>query len=384
MDVPTLPLVRPSAFAPASGYAELRQQGPVVRVLTPEGEPAWAVVDAATVRQVLSDDRFVIAPPGSPPSGSLHDDGPTHARLRRLLSRAFTPRALAGLRPTVEQHAADLVEELERRGRGADFVTTVARPLPLAVAVDMLGIRVADHERFHTWADAVSGIAAGSTGETVERAWAEFSGFLAEVIAAKRARPGDDLLSLLVAVRDADDGRLDDQELVMSALALVAGGYLTVANALSIGVVAIARAGGFAALTEPNAATLAAEEVLRFQMGLSGEAFPRWAREDVQLAGVPIAAGDRVLVRLEAANQDPQRFPDPARFDPARSPNPHLGFGHGPHHCLGAPLARIELPAAIAAVARKLPGLVPARDPEELPWTGNGLDDGPAVLPVTW
>jgi cytochrome P450 len=91
-----------------------------------------------------------------------------------------------------------------------------------------------------------------------------------------------------------------------------------------------------------------------------------------------------VLVRLEAANQDPHRFPDPARFDPARSPNPHLGFGHGPHHCLGAPLARIELPAAIAAVARRLPGLVPACDPEELPWTGNPLDDGPAVLPVTW
>jgi cytochrome P450 len=284
----------------------------------------------------------------------------------------------------VEQHAADLVEELERRGRGADFVTTVARPLPLAVTVDMLGIRVADHERFHTWANAVSGIAAGATGETIERAWAEFSGFLAEVIAAKRARPGDDLLSVLVAVRDADDGRLDDQELVMSALALVAGGYLTVANALSIGVVAIARAGGFSALTEPDAAARAAEEVLRFQIGLSGEAFPRWAREGVQLAGVPIAAGDRVLVRLEAANQDPQRFPDPARFDPARSPNPHLGFGHGPHHCLGAPLARIELPAAIAAVARRLPGLVPARDPEELPWTGNPLDDGPAVLPVTW
>ena len=143
---------------------------------------------------------------------------------------------------------------------------------------------MADHERFHNWADAVSGIAAGSTGETVERAWAEFSGFLTEVIAAKRARPGDDLLSLVVAARDADDGRLDDEELVMSALALVAGGYLTVANALSIGVVAIAQAGGFSALTKPAAATLAAEEVLRFQIGLSGEAFPRWAREGVQLA----------------------------------------------------------------------------------------------------
>jgi cytochrome P450 len=145
MNVPTLPLARPSAFGPAPGYAALRQQGPVVRVLAADGARAWAVVDAATARRVLSDERFLITPPGSPPSGSLHSDGPQHARLRRLLSRAFTPRALAELRPRVERHAADLVAALERRGRGADFVTTVARPMPLAVTVDVLGIDVADH-----------------------------------------------------------------------------------------------------------------------------------------------------------------------------------------------------------------------------------------------
>jgi cytochrome P450 len=384
MNVPTLPLARPSAFGPAPGYAGLRRQGPVVRVLAADGVRAWAVVDAVTARRVLSDERFLITPPGSPPSGSLHSDGPQHARLRRLLSRAFTPRALAELRPRVERHAADLVAALERRGRGADFVTTVARPMPLAVTVDVLGIDVADHARFHGWADAVSGLTGGATGADVERGWMEFGEFLGGVIAAKRADPGDDLLSALVTVHDTGDGRLDDRELAHSALALVAGGYLTVANALSIGIVAISRAGGVAPLPEPARAARAAEEVLRWQLGIAGEAFPRWAGEDLVLEGVPIAAGEQVLVRLEAANHDPQRFTDPARFDPARSPNPHLGFGHGPHHCLGAALARIELQAVIAAVARRLPGLVPAGDPEELPWTGNPIDDGPAVLPVTW
>ncbi len=386
MDIrtPTLPFDRSSAFGPVPAYAQLRAVAPVVRVLTHDGSPAWVIVDAAAVRQILGDDRFLIAPPGSEDSGSLHSDGPHHARLRRLVSRAFSARALGRLRPWIEQHAADLVAELEHRGRGADFVATVARPLPLGVTVHMLGIRVADRDRFHIGTDAVSGLVGGATGPELERAWAEFAEFLAGVIVEKRADPGDDLLSDLVAIRDADDGRLDDRELLNTTLALVAGGYLTVANALSIGVVKIAQAGGFASLDEPGAAARAAEEVVRLQIGLAGEAFPRWAREDVRIGDASIAAGDQVLVRLEAANQDPARFADPERFDPGRSPNPHVGFGHGPHHCIGAPLARLELPAALAALARRLPGLVPACEPEDVPWTGNPLDDGPAELPVTW
>jgi cytochrome P450 len=104
----------------------------------------------------------------------------------------------------------------------------------------------------------------------------------------------------------------------------------------------------------------------------------------VQLADVAIAAGEQVLVRLEAANRDPARFADPERFDRDRAPNPHVGYGHGPHHCIGAALARVELAGAIAALARRLPGLALACDPEEVPWTGNPLADGPASLPVAW
>ncbi|OZM82876.1 cytochrome P450 [Pseudonocardia sp. MH-G8] len=384
VDTPTLLLDRPVAFGPTPAYAELRAVAPAMRVLTPAGEPAWAVVDAATARQVLSDERFLMTPPGSPDTGSLHSDGPSHARLRRLVARAFTPRAVEGLRPWVAQHAADLVEDLERRGPGSDFVATVARPLPLGVTEHMLGIRVADRRKFHHWTDAVSGLTAGATGSDAERAWEEFAGFLGGVIAEKRAEPGEDLLCHLIAVRDTDDGRLDDRELLTTVLALVAGGYLTVANALSIGIVKIVAAGGLAGLDEPGAAARAAEEVVRLQIGLSGEAFPRWAREEVQLAGVTIAAGEQVLVRLEAANHDPARFVDPERFDRDRDPNPHVGFGHGPHHCIGASLARIELAAALAALARRLSGLALACPPEEVPWTGNPLDDGPASLPVTW
>jgi cytochrome P450 len=381
---PALPFARPSAFETAPAYAELRKGGPVVRVLTAAGEPAWAVVDAETVQQVLSDGRFLITPPGSPDTSSLHSDGEQHARLRRLVARGFTARTVAGLRPRIEEIAEGLVAELERRGPGSDLVAILARPLPLAVTAEMLGIQVADPERFHFWADAVSGIAAGVDGPAAERAWAEFGGFLTELIAAKRAEPGDDVLSALVAVRDAEDGRLDDRELLTTAFAVVAGGYLTVANALSIGVVAFAMTGGLAALADHAVASTAVEEVLRHQIGLSGEAFPRWAGEDLQLAGQQIAKGEMVLARLEAANHDPARFADPERFDPARSPNRHLGFGHGPHHCLGAAVARLELVAAFAALGNRLPTLELACSPEDVPWTGNPLDDGPAALPVTW
>ncbi len=387
VETPTLPLDRPEPFGPAPAYRTLR--GSASRVITESGEPGWLVVDAESVRTVLSDPRFGITPPGTEAEGgSLMTDGEPHARLRRLVARAFTPRTLEGLRPWVDELAGRLVADLVASGPGADLVAVLARPLPLSVTTHMLGIRVDDREAFHVWADAVSGLTAAGLGREpgygAEQAWGELAGFLTGLIAEKRADPGDDVLSALVAVRDADDGRLDDGELVATSAAVVAGGYLTVANALSIGVVQLLQAGGLAGLADRDAAASAVEEVLRCQIGLGGEAFPRWARTDVELGGRRIAAGEMVLPRLEAANHDPDRFADPERFDRARTPNPHIGFGHGPHHCIGAALARIELVAAFSALARQVPGLALACRPEEIPWTGNPLDDGPAALPVTW
>ncbi|MDQ3762095.1 MAG: cytochrome P450 [Actinomycetota bacterium] len=154
---------------------------------------------------------------------------------------------------------------------------------------------------------------------------------------------------------------------------------------MTIGLVKLLEAGGLARLAgNAEAVGTAVEEMLRHQTGRSGEAMPRWTLTDVDLYGQHIPAGELVLARLEAANHDPTRFPDPDRFDPSRVPNPHLSFGHGPHHCLGAALARIELTAAVSALAERIPTLTLACCPEDIPWSGHPLDDGPAALPVTW
>lgn len=216
-------------------------------------------------------------------------------------------------------------------------------------------------------------------------AWAQLGGYVSDLIAAKRAEPGEDLLSALIGVRDHDDGQLSDTELVTMVSALLAAGYLTTANAISIGVLKLLLEGQLADLArEPAQLAAAVEEILRHQSGRTGEAMPRFAHEDVELHGQRIAAGAMVLARIEAANRDPNRFDDPDRFDPTRRPNPHLAFGHGPHHCLGAALARLELTAAVTALARLVPALALACPSEAIAWTGHLLDDGPAALPVTW
>ena len=392
-----LPAERPDAFHPPPAYASL---DPIVRARTAEGMPAWLVTDRELVLAILADQRFGIAPPGTAGIGSLFTDGESHTRLRRLLARTFTARAISALRPRIAKLAEGLVADLVAAGPGADVLAVLARPMSLAVIGDLLGIADADRQRFRTWADASLGVVTPDLlhpGEPVpgaQEAWGELAAFVGELIAAKRAREGEDLLSALIAVRDADDGRLGDEELLTTTIALLSAGYLTVANALTIGLVHLLPTGLLPTLTDESAAARAVEEVLRLQTGRSGEAMPRWAHADVDLAGQRITVGELVLVRLEAVNHDPAEFPDPERFgperfDPAREPNRpnrigHCSFGHGVHHCLGAPLARIELAEALRALAEQLPGLRLGCAPEEIVWAGNPLDDGPLAVPVTW
>ena len=165
---------------------------------------------------------------------------------------------------------------------------------------------------------------------------------------------------------------------------MLAGGQLTSANALSIGMVKLLTTGGIGDLADETVADTAAEEILRHQAGVSGEPYPRWALSDVDIAGQRIEKGDMVIVRLEAANRDPARFAEPDRFDRTRDPNRHLRFGYGPHRCVGAAVARTQLVAALTALATRLPDLALACAPEDVVWTGAPFDDGPAALPVTW
>ncbi|MEU0885780.1 cytochrome P450 [Lentzea sp. NPDC005914] len=381
----TLPYERPSPFYPPPAFAQLRTGGPVLRTTTAAGTEAWVVIGADAAQQVLSDKRFGIVRPGvEQDTESLLCDGDDHARLRRVISKGFSARTLESLRPRVESLAEQFVSDLKSAGPPADLVATLSRPLTLAVITELLGVPVDDRARFYEWAEAVSVVIADA--EQYAGTWGELVTFLGGLIAAKREDPGDDLLSVLVAVRDSDDGRLNDRELLLAAASLLSGGQLTTANSLSIGVIKLTQAGGIDAdLDVPRAV----EEILRHQAGISGEAFPRWALADVDLAGHQIAAGDMVIVRLEAANRDPARFTDPDRFDPRRfgpgsTPSPHLRFGYGPHRCIGAAVARMELVAAITALRNQLPGLAMTCAPDEVPWTDHPLDSGPATLHVTW
>ncbi|WP_433871574.1 cytochrome P450 [Saccharopolyspora sp. CA-218241] len=377
-----LPFQRPSPFAPPPEYAALRRDSPVVRTTTGAGTPAWLVLGAAEAQRVLADRRFAITREGvEVDTESLLCDGEPHARLRGALSRGLSPRTLDRLRPRVDGLAHGLVADLRAGGAPGDLVAGLSRPLTRAVIAEVLGVPADARSRFDAWAESVSVAIVDDLDGGVE-VWLELIDHLGGLIADKRADPGADLLSELVAIRD--DGRLNDRELVLAAAALLSGGYLTTINSLSIGLVKLLAHGGLGGLGDEAAAERAVEEVLRHQAGLSGEAIPRWARADVELAGLRIAAGDMVLVRLEAANRDPAVFDEPDRFDPTRRPRPHVRFGYGPHRCIGAAVARMELVAAVRALADQLPGLALSTPPEELPWTDHPIDTGPERVPATW
>jgi cytochrome P450 len=381
----TLPFDRPSPLDPPFAYAESRMDTPVLRTTTGSGEPTWLVIGAKEAQSVLSDRRFAITREGDPPDvESLLNDGENHARLRRVMAQGFSARTMNALQPKVDAIADRLVREMREGGPPADLMAKVAQPMVLEVITQMLGVPVEDRERFYKWAITVSVVIIDEQ-EGLEQGWRELLEFLAALVEAKRAEPQDDLLSALVAVRDSKDGRLNDAELLKSAAGLLTGGQLTTVNAITTSVMKLLEyTDGLGGLTDERKLELAVEELFRHQAGISGETFPRYARAEVELAGHTIARGDMVIVRLEGANRDPAVFDDPNRFDPTRTPNPHLRFGYGPHRCVGAAVARMTITAALRALATQLPSLALTVPMDEVPWTGLPLDNGPAELIVTW
>ncbi|GAA3689488.1 cytochrome P450 [Nonomuraea antimicrobica] len=389
-----LPFDRPDPLVPPPEYARLRETEPVAPVRTPDGRTAWLVTSYEAVAAVLSDRRFGLAPPGVPHEGNdtLFQDGEAHARLRRLVSKAFGPRAVDGLRARVERLAGEHVAALAKTGPPADLVAGLAAPMSITAISELLGVEIGDRERFHAIAGGTGGadFVFGAPEELAQaaQAWEELAAYAATLVEARRAALGDDLLSSLIAVRDADDGRLSDGELVAMAATIVSAGYLSARNAISTAALHLLAEDRLPDAADPGQLAATVEEVLRLQSGRTGEPFPRYAQADLDLAGARIAAGDLVLVRLEAAHRDPRHFDEPDALRPERhagsGAGPSLVFGHGMHYCLGAPLARLEVAAALGALARRLPGLR-LRDPvDQIVWARDGVDFGPAELHVTW
>ena len=368
---------------PYPAYDTLRAAAPVFR------EPRtglWLVLDHAGVKRVLSDPEAFSSRYG--PDWMIFADPPRHTKLRGLVSRAFTPRSVAALEPRIRALSGELLDRVVERGE-MDLVADFAAPLPMLVIAEMLGIPADDRPRFQAWADAILAMSytiggppdlARAAAERFAAVTAEMAGYLADLLAARRADPREDLLTRLAAA-EVDGERLTHGEILGFFQLLLLAGSETTTNLIDNAVLCfIDHPAQLARLrATPGLLPSAIEEVLRYRSPLQW--MYRIARRDIELYGVAVPADSMVLAVIGSANRDPAAFPDPDRFDVGREPNPHLAFGHGPHFCLGAPLARLE--AMIALVE-----LLGRADQIELatagPWEPRpGLHvHGPARLPV--
>jgi cytochrome P450 len=347
----------------------------------------------ADVRLVLGDARFGRAaavgrdePRTRPeaPGGILSMDPPDHTRLRRLVAKAFTARRVEQLRPRTQEIADDLVDHLVAGGAPADLVDRFALPLPVTVICELLGVPVDDRHLFQDWANTLLSTSS-KTAEQIGQAYGEFAGYLARLIAVRRTDLRDDLLSALITARDEHD-KLSEGELVEMCITLLTAGHETTASQIpNMVYVLLRRPAALDQLRDkPELIPAAVEELMRWIPLTDGATFARYAKEDTEVGGVLVRAGEPVLAVLVAANRDPSVFPEPDEIDFTRAELPHVGFGHGVHHCLGAPLARLELQVALSTLLRRLPGLRLAVPEDEVPWKPGRLVRAPLHLPVAW
>ncbi|MBW4719561.1 cytochrome P450 [Saccharothrix obliqua] len=300
----------------------------------------------------------------------LENEPPTHTRLRRLVAAAFGRGHVERLRPWIAELADRLVDELVAKVRsegGADLLSHVAAPLPVEVIAELLGVPDRDRPLLQPWSNAIVKMyeydLAPEKRAAAERASTEFVAYLRELVALRRAKPGADLVSDLVAVTDADGAKLTEDELVATAVLLLMAGHEATVNVIGNGVNALMthRDQWDRVVADQSLLSTAVEELIRYDSPL--QLFERTATEPVEIAGFRVEPGQKIAALLGAAARDPEVFVDPDVLDVTRTPNNHLGFGMGIHYCLGAPLARIEVQAALSALARKLPGAVLASTP---------------------
>ena len=375
-------------------YEELRRTEPVARVRLPYGGDAWLVTKYDDVKTVFSDLRFSRAAvlgqdvPRAVPmiqdrQTILSMDPPEHGRLRKLVAKGFTMRRVEQLRERAQEIVDGLLDEMEKSGAPADLVEALDMPLPITIICEMLGVPYDDRSDFRKWSDQALAVTA-FTPEEITAGFENLQSYIAGLVAERRKSPTDDVLGTLVTARDEGD-RLSEEELVNFGVTLLVAGHETTANQLgNFMFTLLSNPERLAELrADPDLVPAAVEELLRITPLGGSAGFPRIATEDVELSGVTIRAGDAVFVG-QGGNRDPEVFPEPDRIDFHRENNAHVAFGHGVHHCVGAPLARMELQVAISTLLSRYPALELAVPAAEVPFKKGRLVRGPRELLVRW
>lgn len=380
-------------------YARLRELGPIHPAEFHLGLQGWVVVgydlarealahpallkDATPAAEALAAAGYVLNKPSVGLGAQMMEaDPPEHTRLRRLAAAAFTPRRTAELAPRIEQIAHGLIDALPPVGE-ADLVEAFNAPLPATVIAELLGIPEEHHLDFRRWSAQALQVASPDH----RTALAGLHGLLAGLVADKRRAPQDDLLSALVAVRDEEDGRLTEEELVGTAMMLVVAGHESTVNLLGNALLSLLQLPDQLELLRerPELMPGAVEEFLRHDTSVE-RSTSRYAAEDIELGGVQIPRGGMVVVALGSAGRDAPQAEDgdPALLDVTRPGARHLAFGHGIHYCLGAPLARLEATIALRVLLARVPELELALPADSLEWIGSGIIRGPLSLPVRY
>ncbi|GAA1553122.1 cytochrome P450 [Kribbella hippodromi] len=385
---------------PLDTCIRLREIGPVVEVEFPGGVPAYLALTHNAVREILAGDNttFLRDPQHWP---ALHDgtipadwplraiiqgghlatvDGGDHRRLRGLVGKAFTPARVQTLEPRIQAIIDGLLDDIVAAGDAVDLVPAFTEALPMWVICELFGVPSEDRSRLRNWTSAL--LAHTTPPEVAFQTQNELQAYLHALVVSKQQEPADDLTSALVKARDDGDALSTDELVGILWLMLVAGHETTV-HLLGYAIVALARNPAQLALAKAEDRWAdVVEETLRYRHSVMMTSF-RFTAADVTIAGVDIPKGSAVGVVYQATGIDEDEYGESAnRFDITRTQTGHLGFGHGPRYCIGAPLARLESRLALASLYRRLPDLALAVDPDDIPYSPSFFTIGPLTVPV--